>query len=311
MVGRSRWNRVKSGEPKTRRDRMDLLDERLACLASLQAPNDDLARINSTIKSHAEVMRKDIGGAYAVANKIREASKLFLADLKKQGSAMNSNIIQEYKAIFSGYWEILRNELKLRPEFGSQHDSESGQEVVEAEGVLDFHKVLFDLNLNKQELLAACRELIGNLWYKMGDPDADPGLGQLIEAESAGDQPRTHLMTHRFQPWLAGLADVPGELSKMLTAKLNGSALGENEELNYNERKALIVRFIHITRTIHQFLDSFETCYGQVIDPSPGRRGAWNTFRLGILRRVGGLLNHYEEWLSKMTTEEALRKALR
>lgn len=99
------------------------------------------------------------------------------------------------------------------------------------------------------------------------------------------------------QTWLAGIGDAVGELGK-----LTDDLLCENER-NREERKNIRRRFLKIAKEIYDFLERYETVYGQVINNSR-RRGYGNTYR-GLLGRVRGAINRQKTALIEFFDREA------
>lgn len=297
---------------KMERDLRDLLDgvrEKLNRLKRRHQTNDDLNRIAKAVAEKAENQRKDVGGAYAIANDLRETSKDFIKSLE-MGNIDES--IEAYREIFGTLWFALAK-LDLVPHFAWRQDSESGGEVAEAEGVYDFRNLLFNYQIQEREALTAeTRKILVRLWYRLGDPDVDPELSDLISNENAMAEvaqvegepipERIHRLTMAYQTWLAGMGDVPGELSKMVTKAKTAAKLEKGSELPDGDGMKLSIRFIHITDAIYEFLASFETCYPAVINNSQ-RLGWFNTYR-GMLGRVAGLVNRRHEDLERLVDQE-------
>lgn len=290
------------------------LEERLAALKKRREVNDDLSRIAQTIKEKSEIQRSDVGGAYRAANMLCEGSKDFIFYLS--GSDPDS-VLNDYQNLFRDIWFALKG-LDLVPHFGSQQDSESGAEIGEAMAVFRLHKILSDESISgKDQLVSATRQALEDLWYQMGDPDADPLLADLVanedhaveEAKSREEAPpeRIHQISLSYQSWLAGICDVPGEVSKFVTKANIAADLEDGQSLNYIERKKLMIRYIHIARTTYDFLGSFETCYPAVINNSQ-RRGWFNTFR-GTLGRVAGVTNARVRELEDLSNRDAHQEA--
>ncbi len=275
------------------------LEERLFTLMS-NPGIDDIDRISKSIQYKAEQQRRDIGGSYAVANLLVKTSKEFIKALK-YGDLSKAD---EFRKIFADLWKELEN-LDLPLHFASEKDTEAGGEVVEAEGVFHLAPLLHpEYAQDRATIEKQVRKVLQDLWYKMGDPKADDILAELVATEEAALPPeeRHHKLSIPFPGVLAGLGDVIGELSKFVKEMLLAHELEEGPALRQEEKKLLIKRFIFISRTVYEFLDRFETCYGMVINASQ-RPGWHNTYR-AMLGRAAGLIGHYEDILMEMVLRE-------
>ncbi|TSC89807.1 MAG: hypothetical protein G01um10143_297 [Parcubacteria group bacterium Gr01-1014_3] len=274
------------------------LEERLFTLMG-NPVIDDIDRISKSIQDKSEQQRRDIGGSYAVANLLVKTSKEFIKALK-YGDLSKAD---EFRQIFADLWKEL-SDLDLPLHFASEKDTESGGEVVEAEGVFHLVPLLHpEYAQDRATIQKRTQEVLQNLWYKMGDPKADDSLDELVSTEEAlPPEERHHKLSIPFPGWLAGLGDVIGELSKFVKEMILAKELEDGPALNHEEQKLLIKRFIFISRTVYKFLDRFETCYGMVINASQ-RPGWHNTYR-AMLGRAAGLIGHYEEVLVEMVIRE-------
>lgn len=99
------------------------------------------------------------------------------------------------------------------------------------------------------------------------------------------------------QIWLAGIADSTTELSKLARHLLL------NSKLTKEERKNLRKRFLKVAEEAYDFLERFETVYGQVINNSR-RRFYGNTFR-GMLGRVERVIEIHQDALIESNDQEA------
>lgn len=291
------------------------VQQKLDELRKRHRTEDDLFRITEAVGEKAENQRKDFGPAYGVANSLREASKDFIRSLERGDIEA---VLEDFRGVFGDLWWVL-GQLDLTPHFASRQDAESGGELGEAEAVYDLHRLLYNREIQgKDALIAETRRILERLWYKLGDPTADPLLAELVdkeeqaaeEARKTGQAPpkRVHQITLAYPAWLAGIGDAPGELSKFVTRANAAAALEEGPELRYADQKDLLVRFLHIARTVHDFLSEFETCYPQVINNSQ-RPGWFNTYR-GMLGRIAGLVRHWHETLGELCVKDAQHQAL-
>lgn len=300
---------------------MQDIERRVLSLKGTTA-NDAVTWLVKNIRDRAENQRRDFGGAFGVANKLCEISKDFLKALKN-GEDWK---LKEYSDIFEELWSILKS-LDLPIDVGWQHDSSSGAEVVEAEAVRAFYPLVFgDPSLDTETIRAECRKILPRLWTMLGDPGCDEGLAGLLEQEDAMHAlkadvdagladpeqlkgfERKHLITMTYQAWLDGIADVPGELSKFATDKLNDAEINKNGELSLGERKDLLRRLIVVSEEICNFLNEFETCYAQVINNT---RRRFQDFKFAKLARVKGLLNARKEAFSNLLNFEAVMREMK
>lgn len=286
------------------RDFLDGVKIKLGNLKKHHFTEDDLGRITAAITEKAENQRRDYGPAFGVANDLRETSKAFIEALE---CGDPESVLEGFREVFGDLWWAL-GRLDLVPHFASQQDAEAGSEVGEAEAVYDFRRLIFNRDVRgKRALIAETRRILEQLWYRLGDPKADPQLAELAdredqvaeEARSAGQPPpkRVHRLTLPYPAWLAGILDALGEISKFVTRANAFAELEEEGPAPEFEEDELVIRFIHIGRTAYSFVANFETCYGPVINNS--QLSGWhNTFR-GMLGRLAGLIKFRNEELEQ------------
>lgn len=261
------------------------IEDQMKELEADESHSDSLQSITNALLEKAESQRKDIGKSYPVHNALCRASK-GLIKAWKSGKVSKGD---RYWQLITRLWSIL-GAADVPRHVSSQHDNESGQEIVEAEIVKALWPIAFAKNCPISEIEGRVRQVLESIWTKLGDPEADPNLAMLadVEEEKLGNgemkpEERRHLMSIPYQAWLGGAGDSVGEISKILENQLNAHRFEEMIPLNSDENTQLICQTIATMRAVYDFLECFETCYGQAINASQ-RRGFFNTFRGTIVK---------------------------
>lgn len=259
---------------------------------------DNLDSIARLILDRAEKQRKAIGAAYAADNAIRRCEKVGVKAIEKG----DIQLFERCRANFYKLWKILGN-CDLPLDEAWIHDGQAGQELVEFFGVCEFYPLLFSDNNSRSDLTRQCREVLAKLWQTIGDSGTDGELLKEDEFEKE-EKDKIHKITVRYQTFLRGLCDVPGELQKLvrnLTIKedlLEDNLRDVASGMTLVECRMLIRRHLAIITAIHEFVDKFELCYGKVINDSR-MRGFHNTYR-GALRSVVMAVDVASRWLQEL-----------
>lgn len=281
------------------------IEDELKALEAEESHKDSLQSITRALLEKAENQRKDIGKAYPVHHALCRTSK-GLIRAWDHGKTVK---VELYKKLYLRLWSILGT-ADLPKDIASQHDNESSQEIMEAEIVMAIYNIAFGDECEIPGIEDRVRGILEALWTKLGDPEADPALAALVETENQlvkekkmKPKERKHAMSIPYQAWLSGAGDGIGEISKILESQLNDHNFSGQPAPDGDANKRLICQTVVTMRTIHEFLVSFEACYGQAINASR-RRGFFNTFR-GTVEKTQKEVRRWSDKVLDITLREA------
>lgn len=179
---------------------------------------------------------------------------------------------KKYRAMMLSAWWRLK-ELDVPGYEGLSFDADAAQEMIEYFVVLFAYPLIFGGEVILEKLPTP---------YDFSPSEDNPEFKRNVNYE----------MT--FPAWLAGVADAPGELGKMVQGRLLDS------RLTFEDRVELLERLISASKEILFFLEQFiGVGIPDYILNSSRRKGFYNTYR-GKLFGVVGVIRKNQEELTTM-----------